>query len=235
MNIEAYIDGGSRGNPGPAAAGVVLCSQGKVLLQAGYFLGHMTNNQAEYHALLRALAEAARHKPAELTVYSDSELLVRQVLGEYKVKNAALRKLHEQAQMQLLRIGPWQIKHIPREHNTLADSLVNAAIDAKQDVDRTAQAVPHPSGPKRPRRRRLIIRVEEAPAAGGCPAGLMEGDFFYLSEAMPFGLCTYLAQSIIQVAVAMLDAEKEMPEVPVRCRRAGCHALVTVAVEADSL
>lgn len=229
MELEVYIDGGSRGNPGPAGAGVVIRAGTKTLLQAGYYLGRMTSNQAEYHALLRALAEATPHQPDELVIYSDSELLVRQMLGKYKVKSPALQPLHEQAQRQLLRVGQWQIKHLPREQNRLADELANAALNAKRDVLRPS-AAPSPAAARRTRRR-LIIRVEESPAEGGCPAGLLEGDFFYLSEALPFGLCTYLAQAIMPVTVAMLDAEKEMPEVPVRCRRPGCRALVTIAVE----
>jgi uncharacterized repeat protein (TIGR04076 family) len=230
MKLEIYIDGGSRGNPGPAGAGVVIRNEQETLLQAGYFLGKMTNNQAEYHALLRALTEAATHKPEAVAIYSDSELMVRQLTGQYKVKSAQLRPLYEEAEFKLLGVGDWQIRHVPREENVLADELANAAMDAKGDVVRTGQAKPLAPAKKKRRRRRLLVTIEEGPAPGGCPADMRQGDHFYVSEVMPAMFCTHLAQAVAAVATAMLDAEHDMPEVPVRCRRPGCKALATLSV-----
>jgi uncharacterized repeat protein (TIGR04076 family) len=229
MKLEIYIDGGSRGNPGPAGAGVVIRNEDRTLLQAGFFLGEMTNNQAEYHALLRALAAAATHQPESVAIFSDSELLVRQLTGQYKVKSPLLQPLHQQAELRLLDLGDWQIRHVPREDNVLADELANAAMDAKRDVIRPGAAKPLAAAGRK-RRRRLLVHVEEGPAPGGCPADMRQGDHFYVSEVMPAMFCTHLAQAIASVATAMLDAQHDMPEVPVRCRRPGCNASVTLSV-----
>jgi ribonuclease HI len=135
VGLIIYLDGGARGNPGPAGAGVIIqTDDGRRVHEAGYFLGRQTNNAAEYYALLRALARAERCGPQSLTVYSDSELLVRQVTGEYDVKSPKLQQLYEQAQLFLLRAPRWTLRHIKREQNERADKLVNLAIDRRQDV-----------------------------------------------------------------------------------------------------
>jgi len=134
--LTVHIDGGARGNPGPAAAGVVVrCGQDGVSLRAaGYFLGKTTNNQAEYAALIRGLEAAAELEADEVEVFSDSELLVRQMSGQYRVRNAALRPLFERAQQLAGRFGRLTVRHIPREQNTQADRLVNQAINLRRDV-----------------------------------------------------------------------------------------------------
>lgn len=136
MSTTLHIDGGSRGNPGPSAAGVVLRRDDQPLVEAGFLLGRMTNNQAEYHALLRGLAIAAETCPAdELAIYSDSELLVKQLTGQYEVKNAELRKLVEEVHQLLWKFDtPPQFRHVLRSENRRADQLVNAALDAKHHV-----------------------------------------------------------------------------------------------------
>lgn len=135
MILTIHFDGGSRGNPGPAAAGVVVYDPDmKPVFEAGYFLGDMTNNGAEYHALLKALDVAAAWPDAELALRSDSELLVRQITGEYRVKNSQLAVLYEQAQRLLLRRDHWHIRHVKRELNVRADELANRAMDAVADV-----------------------------------------------------------------------------------------------------
>jgi ribonuclease HI len=135
MNLIIHIDGGSRGNPGPAAAGVVIqTDDGVTVHEAGYFLGRMTNNVAEYSGLLRALELAVEHKAQRVRVYSDSQLMVRQITGEYRVKSEDLKPLFEKAQELLLQLPAWEIQHVRREKNKRADELVNLALDRKRDM-----------------------------------------------------------------------------------------------------
>lgn len=135
MGLILEVDGGSRGNPGPAGAGVVIRTEdGRTLYEAGFFLGPLTNNAAEYHALIRALRRAADCGEQPLTIRSDSELLVRQITGEYRVKSASLAELYEQVQRLLLRIACWSIVHVPRAQNRRADELANLAMDRERDV-----------------------------------------------------------------------------------------------------
>ncbi|MEW6250963.1 MAG: ribonuclease HI family protein [Planctomycetota bacterium] len=135
MGLIIHIDGGARGNPGPAGAGVVIRTEkGAPVHEAGYFLGRQTNNAAEYHALIRALQRAQRAAPDALTIYSDSELLVRQLTGDYQVKSPGLAPLFREAQTLLLRIGRWNVRHVRREENTRADELANMAMDRRADV-----------------------------------------------------------------------------------------------------
>src|SRR5439155_4882447 len=132
--IIAHIDGGSRGNPGPAAYAVVLeAADGARLGSFSKFLGRATNNFAEYQGLLAALEYALAHDYRRLRVESDSELLVRQVQGRYKVKSPDLRPLWEQARRMIDRFEAFSIRHVPREQNTDADRLVNKVLDAAQN------------------------------------------------------------------------------------------------------
>jgi len=136
MALCIYIDGGARGNPGPAAAGVVI-HQGNPLEpmhEAGYFLGHMTNNMAEYSGLLYALDLAAQIDTADINVHSDSQLMVRQIQGKYRVQSPTLKPLYEQAKKLFSRFENWQITHVRRQFNQRADELANLAMDAGQDV-----------------------------------------------------------------------------------------------------
>jgi ribonuclease HI len=136
MYLRIHTDGGSRGNPGPAAAGVVITNEkGKILFSRGYYLGTATNNVAEYEGLLRALMEATRLGGTELDIYCDSELLVKQINGEYRVKNAKLRPLHRQIMRQLAEFDRTAVQHIYRNDNVEADALVNAVLDTEADVD----------------------------------------------------------------------------------------------------
>jgi len=126
----AHIDGGARGNPGPAGWGVVLRrpdEEGLVELYGS--IGSATNNVAEYNALLSALGWCVEHGVARLHVCSDSLLLVQQMLGNYKVKNEGLKTLHGQARLLASRIGRVSYEHVPREQNKEADRLANLAMD----------------------------------------------------------------------------------------------------------
>lgn len=126
----ANIDGGARGNPGPAAYGVVIRNpKGEVLEELGQYLGIQTNNIAEYSGLLAALEYAERKKIQSLKILSDSELLVRQMRGQYRVKNPALKQLFDRAQAITRTLQKFSIEHVPRESNKDADRLVNQVLD----------------------------------------------------------------------------------------------------------
>ncbi len=129
--LTVNVDGGARGNPGPAAIGVVVHGPGgEVLEERGERIGHATNNVAEYRALLRGIELAAAHGAGELELVGDSELVVRQIEGRYKVKDAALKELHTEAKHALRAFGSWSIRHVRRAENADADRLVNEALDA---------------------------------------------------------------------------------------------------------
>ena len=130
MRARLFTDGGSRGNPGPAAYGFVIeATDGTVLDARGEAIGVATNNVAEYRALVAGLERALELGIGELEVVSDSELLVKQMRGEYKVKNATLRELSLEAARLAREIGRVAYTSVRREHNELADSLVNEALD----------------------------------------------------------------------------------------------------------
>jgi probable phosphoglycerate mutase len=131
LSARLYTDGGSRGNPGPAAFAYVLeADDGTVLASHGERIGIATNNVAEYRALVAGLEKAVELAVAGLEVVSDSELLVKQMRGEYRVKNEALHELSLEAARLARRLGPVEYTHVRRERNELADRLVNEALDA---------------------------------------------------------------------------------------------------------
>jgi len=131
----AHIDGASRGNPGPASYAVVLRDpEGKIVLELAKNIGRETNNVAEYYALLAALDFATSHGISALRIQSDSELLVRQMQGRYKVKSADLKPLHERAQKAARQLAYFQIEHVRRELNRDADALANLALDRGSTV-----------------------------------------------------------------------------------------------------
>jgi phosphoribosylglycinamide formyltransferase 1 len=153
-SIIAHIDGGSRGNPGPAAAAFVLADlKGRQLQARGFFLGEATNNVAEYTAMHKALEAAKSLGAGQITVYSDSELLVRQLNGQYKVKSDQIRPLFVKAAAMLAEFESWQVRHIFREDNEQADELVNRALDVAKDVEMKSK------GTKRGRPIRLGVLI----------------------------------------------------------------------------
>lgn len=125
-----HVDGGARGNPGPAAIGVVVSTpEGELLDTHGETIGRTTNNVAEYRALLKGLELAAARGAGEVHVINDSELIARQVTGVYKVKHPAMQELHKQALAALEQFERWSIESVPRARNAQADALVNEALD----------------------------------------------------------------------------------------------------------
>ena len=132
--LTINVDGGARGNPGPAAIGVVVRDgSGEVLEELGERIGEATNNVAEYRALLRGIELAAAHGGTELELIGDSELVVRQVEGRYKVKNAGIKPLHADVKRALQDFDSWSIRHVRRAENADADRLVNQALDGVLD------------------------------------------------------------------------------------------------------
>ena len=136
LRVVVHIDGGSRGNPGPAASGIVVAEagSGQVLQEAGIFLGRATNNVAEYRGLLEGLRLAGQLRAEEVEIVSDSQLLVCQMNGQYRVKNPGLIPLHRQAGELAAKFRKCSFRHVRREENHHADRLVNQALDLQQDV-----------------------------------------------------------------------------------------------------
>jgi len=131
VRVVVHVDGGSRGNPGPAAAAAVLSTpEGVVLDEAALTLGRATNNVAEYRGLLLGLERARALGATEIDVVNDSELVARQVNGTYKVKHPDMRPLYEEAMRALHGFERWSIRSVPRAQNAAADALVNQALDA---------------------------------------------------------------------------------------------------------
>ena len=125
------VDGAARGNPGEAGSGAVICDEtGALLEEICRYLGYATNNVAEYEALLVGLEGVLRLGGRRLTIQSDSQLLVRQLTGQYRVRDEKLKKLHGKAVSLLRRFDAYRIIHVPREQNRMADRLANRAIDS---------------------------------------------------------------------------------------------------------
>ncbi|MDQ6840990.1 MAG: ribonuclease HI family protein [Actinomycetota bacterium] len=132
MKLVLHVDGGARGNPGPAAIGVVVSdADGEVLDEIAEPIGVATNNVAEYRAVLRGVQRARQLGARELELVGDSELIARQLMGVYKVKHPAMRELHTQAVAALREFDRWSIRTVPRDQNAGADALVNQALDAR--------------------------------------------------------------------------------------------------------
>lgn len=131
MRVTVHVDGGSRGNPGPAAAGsVVTGADGEVLDRSGELLGEATNNVAEYRGLLLGIARARELGATEVEIFNDSELIAHQVNGRYKVKHADMKPLHAEALSGLSAFESWSLTPVRRDQNAEADAIVNETLDA---------------------------------------------------------------------------------------------------------
>ncbi len=177
-----YVDGGSRGNPGPSALGfVVYDGSTREIHREGRYLGITTNNCAEYRALIAALEYCRDHFPGgAVTVFSDSELVVRQINGSYRVRNPGLRPLHQEASL-LLRSLNATVRHVGRSRNRVADGIVNQTLDGEPDLSRSgrnARAHDLTCRPAdRPRKRKLPEGAVESPrgATSRGKSGLLKG------------------------------------------------------------
>jgi ribonuclease HI len=166
--IVAYCDGGSRGNPGPAGFGVYIQdSTGKVLAELSQYLGAHTNNFAEYSALLAALEFAITHGHKSLRVISDSELMVKQMKGQYRVNSPELRPLYEEARRRIPQLDHFQIQHVLREKNRHADRLANLAMDRGMGRAPAASLTPAPSAPEKPVMLRGLVKGGVVHVLGG--------------------------------------------------------------------
>ncbi len=169
MKVVAHTDGGSRGNPGPAAAGFVLEDDaGRTLVARAFFLGETTNNVAEYTALVKAMESARQIGAAEITVYTDSELMVRQLKGVYKVKSDLIRPLFERVNELRTHFQSCLLVHVTRDKNTEADRIVNKALDAGRDVEESGPVTsPTPTAVKRGVASRKKLRLGVLISGGG--------------------------------------------------------------------
>jgi ribonuclease HI len=132
VKVVLHVDGGARGNPGPAAIGVVVSSsEGEVLDEVAETIGVAPNNVAEYRALLRGVERARALGATELEIVNDSELVAKQLTGAYKVKHPAMKPLHAEAVAALRRFDAWRVRSVPRAQNARADELVNLALDGQ--------------------------------------------------------------------------------------------------------
>ncbi len=132
MKLKIYTDGGSRGNPGPAAAGYVITDESdKLLEEGGLYLGITTNNQAEHKAVQLALDKAKTYQPHEIEFYADSQLVVMQLTGKYRVKHEGLKPVVEQTKQLIAQFPKITFQHVLREYNKLADRQVNLILDAQ--------------------------------------------------------------------------------------------------------
>ncbi len=135
MRAIVHVDGGARGNPGPAAAGCVISTpEGEIIGEHAQLLGEVTNNVAEYRALLLGLERARELGVTDVEVVNDSELIAKQINGAYKVKHAAMKPLYLQAMASLRGFEHWTVRTVPRAQNAEADALVNAALDQARDA-----------------------------------------------------------------------------------------------------
>lgn len=237
MAWTAHIDGGSRGNPGPAAAGVCLADEkGKVVFAGGFFLGTLTNNQAEYRGLLAALDLLHAAGAKRVNIVSDSELMVQQLLGHYRVKSPDLKPLFAEAKEMLGRFDSWEVRHVLREGNTHADRMVNRALDAVRDVvevdarglaGRHVEAAPA-AKPAAHAPGGIELLVIKPPASGSCAAGLRKGQSFQFSDVTPAGLCLHACAVAIEGVRAMEEfgtADEPTAPMTVSCDHPGCGAV----------
>jgi len=164
--LIAHSDGGARGNPGPSGYGVVIEDEsGRKVAALSEYLGHQTNNFAEYQGLIAALEYAIQHEPRALKVISDSELLVRQIKGIYKVKNPTLQDLHARAKELIAKLEWFSIGHALREHNQEADRLANEAMD--RGMGRSGSRMGAGDSPARSSAQPLLPQEFEGTVRGG--------------------------------------------------------------------
>jgi ribonuclease HI len=173
---RANIDGGSRGNPGPASYGVVIRDpHGEVVAKLKKYIGRMTNNVAEYYGLIAALDYAQSHGIRALRVESDSELLVRQMRGQYKVKSAELRPLFERARKMAQTFASFKIEHVYREQNAEADTLANEALDETSGAPPRMKPDAPATKPRPPLSRKVRAHVRNGALVPIDPLDLPEG------------------------------------------------------------
>lgn len=204
----AHVDGGARGNPGPAGYGLVIHDpRGKKVAELSQYLGHHTNNYAEYNGLLAALRYAIAHQIQSLKIISDSELMVRQMKGIYKVRHPELRKLYDEAQRLTAEIEHVEIRHALRENNQDADRLANDAMDRGKNS---------PRGENEPR-----INSEFAGKSSANPVGVPQNTLASGTPAVRLAVPTQEFEGVVRNGVIELTGGTlpEGTKVQIRARR----------------
>lgn len=242
MKLVINIDGGSRGNPGPAAAGVVIAEEdGLPIFEGGFHLGRATNNQAEYAALRLAIEKATELGGRELLIRSDSELLVKQINGEYRVRNPDLAEVFNAVIARLRKFERWKVMHVRRELNSRADELANLSLDCGCDVVET-ESPPPTAGPAKARHApathadthaapTVHAVCSKSPNADVCRAVCRARAKFDFSTRLPGELCVEAGLSMAN-AVARLRSGERGP-IDVTCRKKGCGARFTLEPSAE--
>lgn len=257
MHLLLHTDGGSRGNPGPAGAGIVVTDADTELevLVAGWFIPKATNNFAEYQALLRGIEACIDMGVTQLEVFADSELMVKQITGEYRVKSADLKPLHAEAQGKLLRVDRWTISHVRRNFNKRADEAANAAMDARRDVvlsdvrgafgngsagaggrvDKSAgsakaysssAASTTSASSDAPDPTSVTWTAELTTSPSGrCPANCEPGETYPFGPVTPSGLCVHATAAVFKAKPITADRTR-LRKATVQCDR--CNASIDV-------
>jgi len=224
-NIQLFVDGGSRGNPGPSAcAYVIKNADGEVLKVEGIYLGESTNNIAEYNALLNGLDALQKMDVHELAIFSDSELMVKQLIGEYQVRDSDLLTLFEQVQRKLLGFDRWHIKHIRREMNRQADQLVNETLDKEIGLQKDQNK--HEQGPCKSLPK-VLVEVTQSSRSDVCPSPMQKGQWFVFSSCIPAGLCIHAANVLLPAVIEMqttMQKDNQNAIVTLQCNANGCGA-----------
>lgn len=186
--VTAYTDGGARGNPGPAGYGVHIVSpSGETVAELGRFLGIQTNNFAEYSALIAALDWALANSVTHLRVVSDSELMVKQMQGKYKVSSPGLKPQYDDARAKARQLEIFRIEHVLRGKNKRADALANAAMDSGTKGARASKPAPAPSVPVQQK------LLDVSPAGGKGMRGVVrKGAIHLLDDDLPEGTIVYV-------------------------------------------
>jgi probable phosphoglycerate mutase len=189
QSATAYTDGGARGNPGPAGYGVhIVGPDGQTLAELSRFLGIQTNNVAEYQAMLGALEWALANGVTHLRVVSDSELMVKQMQGKYKISSPGLKPLYDEARTRARKLENFRIEHVLRGKNKRADALANAAMDSGMRGVKVAQPVPAASAPVQ----KKLIETAPKPAPKGMRGVVKNGAIQLLDDELPEGTVVYV-------------------------------------------
>lgn len=230
MALYLYIDGVSRGNPGPTGIGIVLQSPDEqILQQGGRFLGDLTDMEAAAQGLLAGLEAAAATEPDEIAVFCSSQWLVRQLTGQGRPPGDHLAMLLAQAQMLLLRFDTWQITHLPPDQNSLAAALAIHAAKSGRDVEtaRTDEG----GTPRGASDRIVLVRVVEGANTRSCPEPCGPNEVFEFGEVTPAHMCLDALAAVLDAVMACKrQGDSIVENLPVRrsCARPDCGAVFEI-------
>ena len=231
MALRLHIDGVSQGNPGPTGVGIVLRdADEQVLQQSGSFLGELTDLEAVAKSLLIGLEIAAEADTSELSVFSSSEWVVRQILGQGRPPGGSPGRMVAQAQMLLLRFDTWQINHLSTEANALSVALAEHAARAGHDVEMPGPEAGSPAE-RMAEDRRVRVRVVEGANTRTCAEPCGAGEVFEFGQVVPAHMCLHaLAAVFEEVMACKRDDPQVLDALPItkRCARPGCGAVFEI-------